>query len=179
MNIFVSYPDPVDCAEFLDKVRANKMLIESCQLLSNAIYHYIYKDQYPLLTMNTRGKSKLLVTDIRLSKANYKKETGLYLPSHPNHPCSKWVLESRANYLWLLDHAYALYDRFVRNSGKSHGCGSVLPLLDYYARFIPEGHQTPFPNCARNLSKGLDFTDIEDVHLAYRTYLEARWELEK
>ena len=38
---------------------------------------------------------------------------------------------------------------------------------------LPSG-STPFVNCARNKNLGIDFTHLE-VHLAYRSYLVARW----
>lgn len=37
MNIFVTSPDPYQCAEFLDNKRVIKMTLESAQLLSNAV----------------------------------------------------------------------------------------------------------------------------------------------
>lgn len=38
MNIFASYPCPVQSARFLDNKRANKMIVESFQLMSNAMW---------------------------------------------------------------------------------------------------------------------------------------------
>lgn len=37
MNIFVTDPDPWECAAFMDDRRANKMLIESVQMISHVI----------------------------------------------------------------------------------------------------------------------------------------------
>ncbi len=38
MNIFASYECPVQSARFLDNKRANKMIVESFQLMSNAMW---------------------------------------------------------------------------------------------------------------------------------------------
>lgn len=38
MNIFASYPCPIESARFLDPRRANKMIVESFQLMSNAMW---------------------------------------------------------------------------------------------------------------------------------------------
>lgn len=38
MQIFVTYPDPIKCAKYLDNRRLIKMVLESAQLLSTAIH---------------------------------------------------------------------------------------------------------------------------------------------
>jgi len=38
---------------------------------------------------------------------------------------------------------------------------------------------SPFANCARNKSLGIDFTTITNVHDAYKNYLCERWKNDK
>ena len=42
MNIFVPYPDSMKCAEALDDLRLNKMILETAQLLSTAARFHGY-----------------------------------------------------------------------------------------------------------------------------------------
>jgi hypothetical protein len=144
MNIFISNPCPIESARNLDVVRQNKMLLESCQLLSTAV--------------NYHG-----------GKAPYK-------TTHLNHPSSIWTRTNKANYTWVLNHAIELSRLYTLRTNKIHGCAKVLDQLIDLTHYLPHGDITPFANCARNLSKGVDFTQILDVPLAYQLYLSKRWE---
>ena len=73
MNIFVLDTSPKLAAEYHCNKHVVKMIIETAQMLSTA-HDY-------------------LETGI----------SGLYKPTHKNHPCSIWVRQSRENYLWTLD----------------------------------------------------------------------------
>lgn len=50
--------------------------------------------------------------------------------THFNHPCAVWVRSSRANYLWLIDHAIALADEYRERFGRQHG---ALPAIQWCA----------------------------------------------
>ena len=39
--------------------------------------------------------------------------TAPYKRVHYNHPCTVWARESKANYEWLLDHAFALLQEYT------------------------------------------------------------------
>ena len=145
MNIFVVDPSPLVCAEYLDDIRANKMLLETTQLLCTAL--------------NYHAGSKITP----------------YKSTHINHPCTVWARETKANWLWLYTYAIELSARYIRHRGRRHKCTDILVQLLSYIEHLPEGGQTPFVNCARNRSLCLDFTDIVDVHQAYQKYLTKRW----
>jgi hypothetical protein len=147
MNVFATYPCPVKSAKYLDVKRRNKMLIETCQLLSAACILNGISAPYKL--------------------------------SHKTHPTTKWASEGRDAYTWLLRHAIALSRDFKARTGKTHGCQKHLPHLAYNRLKMPSGPLKEFVNCARNQEKGVDFTSVADVHLAYRLYLRQRWKMDK
>ena len=152
MNIFVSFPCPQRSARYLDDQRVVKMILESCQMLST-VTHIIGHWQ-----------------------------PGFPKPTHVLHPCLLWVAEARENWEWLVEHAHALDGERLRRMGstKPHKTLTLMTKRNVtaLARFLPAG-STPHVNCARNRDLGLDFTNVPNVHLAYRKYLRARWLLQK
>lgn len=119
MNIFVTDPDPVKCAIALDDVRVTKMILESAQLLSNAVHEHAI-DLAPLV----------------YRKASF------------NHPCAKWARLNRSNYQWLLKHCTALmFEKLYRNQ-HPHSSMTLLDTFRETLQMMPEGPQTPFANCS-------------------------------
>ena len=150
MNIFVTSKCPVKSAEYLDNKRVNKMILESCQMLSTAI--------------NLAGGK------------------GLYKSCHINHPCSVWVRESLENFLWLWAHMEALQDEYHKVSGKVHKSYRVFTesnILSQAMELLPSKGLTPFANCAANSEKGVSYKHIDDTVLAYKLYLNDRWDTDK
>lgn len=119
MNIFASYPCPELSAGFLDDKRAMKMIVESAQLLCNAVHVVCPK----------------------------KVESWMYKPTHINHPCSMWTRESGANFNWLWLHAAHLCERYRRTYHKIHKSASIIGQLHDFYREMPDREQTEFPNC--------------------------------
>ena len=97
----------------------------------------------------------------------------VYKTAYLNHPCSKWARQSRANFQWLLHHMSWLYNH---KSGE-HKSARLIPEFQKYVDDgdFPDEYLTPFANCARNLERGVDYSDIDDVHQAYRMYMNDRW----
>mgnify|MGYP007083452615 CR=1 FL=1 len=102
-----------------------------------------------------------------------------YKTAHVNHPCTIWVRQSRQNWRWLFDHAIALCNEYSRIYGKEHGCMKVLNQINGLETCLPDTELMPFPNCARSKEKGIDYSHVDDVHLAYRLYLTDRWAADK
>lgn len=149
MNIFVTSPDPWECARFLDNKRLVKMVMESSQLLATAI------------NVSAGVPKGQTIAPIR--------------STHVNHPCAVWARQSVGNYRWLLKHFIALLDEYAERYGREH---AYLEHVNQYFELIghiPEGDQTPFVNCARNQTHGIDYTGEPDVHRAYKLYLVDRW----
>lgn len=152
MNIFASDQDPIIAARNLDNKRIIKMILESAQILSTAVHTY---------------------------NPTYHEETKLYKVSHLNHPCTKWVIESSDNYLWLHDHYMELMEVYQASYGRIHASYALAEHLRYGRNFLPEKPRSDFANCASNLSLGITFSHYTNTVQAYRSYLVERWKRDK
>jgi hypothetical protein len=90
-----------------------------------------------------------------------------------NHPCTIWARQSRDNFKWLLSHMSHL---FLQKDGL-HKSANLLTDFQKYADdgYFPSENLTPFANCARNLERGVDYSEHTDTHEAYRLYMNDRW----
>ncbi len=93
-------------------------------------------------------------------------------PTHANHPVVKWCDADEGNLAWLINHHYKLSGEYTHRYGKIHG--ATLHEM-YIPRVNLNKRPKTFQNSAKNDSRGIDFTWIEDVHVAYRMYMQARW----
>jgi len=91
MNIFILSPDPFTAARFHYDVHVRKMIVESAQMLS---------------------------TCQRL-KHGYTGDE-FYNSTHIHHPCTKWVMESNENYMWLVMMSKTLCEIYTSQTGKIH-----------------------------------------------------------
>ena len=142
MNIFVTDPNPAIAARHQDLKRVVKMILESFQLMSNAMWAH--------------------------------GQTGFYKLSHANHPCSTWTAQSRANFMWLLEHALELSAIYTEVYGRSHKCLRHLASCEAYAvsATFPSEDPTPFANCT-------EYKYVADVHKAYRFQMLRKWNNDK
>jgi hypothetical protein len=120
MNIFVIDPDTTICAQALDDLRLNKMIIETAQLLSTA--------------MRVQGYTN----------------NDIYKISHVNHPCAVWTRETQANYKWLLLYMSDLVEERMNRTGKGHKSYEIFNTLCGGPKLMPPGDLTPWPNCTPN-----------------------------
>lgn len=97
---------------------------------------------------------------------------GFYRLTHKNHPSTIWTSKSRSNALWLLEHLKALCGEYTKRYGKIHKCESYLPYIQENIKLIPDVGLLSFPNLTT-------FKDVSDVHLAYRLYLQEKWNNDK
>lgn len=109
----------------------------------------------------------------------YSQGVGPYKPTHHNHPCAVWARASQGNYWWLFNHFCALLNEYSLRFGRTHKCRQYLEEFRDKVSFIPAGPLQPFVNCAANSSLGIDYKMIEDTHLAYKLYLNERWDTDK
>lgn len=118
MNIFVIHEDTWICAQALDDLRLNKMIIETAQLLSTAMRE-----------MGHVGDD-------------------VYKSTHRNHPCAVWVRASSENYRWTLLYMSDLVEERQRRTGKNHKSYSIYNTLCGGTKMMPQGPRTPFVNCS-------------------------------
>jgi hypothetical protein len=162
MNIFVFDKDPRKCAEMLDDARLNKMIVETCQILSTAL-HLVQKDR-----INKSPEGEYNLDGFRL-----------YKPTHEHHPVVKWVAATRGNYLWTWDYLICLFSQYSLRRRKPHSLMTRFGDFHYLQFSFPDKGKTPFVNCARNKSLGVDYTHVSDVHEAYKLYIQHRWRTDK
>jgi hypothetical protein len=104
----------------------SKMILESAQMLANCF------------------------TQDRLSKADCPrtKKGTVWSYAHPNHPCTKWVKESRGNTFWLCEHALAMaVERRLRRPDYNdhHSIGFIRwVVLNINAHISTKCEMTPF-----------------------------------
>lgn len=132
MNIFILDYDFKKCAQYHTDRHIVKMITEEVQLLSSVYY---FTDEEHL--------------------APYRK-------THMNHPCAVWTRQSLNNWIWLKDHAMALYDEYAYRYGKQHAAGEKL--LDLQLPDLPATGLTKFAQCMPDKYK------CDDVVDAYRKY---------
>ncbi len=135
MNIFVLDQDPIKAAQFHCDKHSIKMILEHCQMLSTAL--------------RVHSNDSL---------------DGIYKQAHLNHPCSKWVRETKANFLWLCEMTEELFQEYTRRYGKHHKSYSVFEVCKNHANFIPEGELTNFAQ-----AMPIEYKNPDPVK-AYRTY---------
>lgn len=66
-----------------------------------------------------------------------------YRRTHFNHPCAIWTRQTRANYLWLIEHGLALADEYTHRYGKIHASKWVINHCASRVNEIPSGSMTP------------------------------------
>lgn len=72
-------------------------------------------------------------------------EDAPWKPSHPNHICTRWAMESRANFEWLLEHANALCAEYTRRYSKVHKTQAIVEWVGKKdLSFLPDLPQTEF-----------------------------------
>lgn len=133
MNIFHTDRCPVRAAKNLCDKHVPKMVLETVQMLC-ATHHMIGYAPPPL-----------------------------YAPTHKNHPMTKWVGQTLENYLWTLEHAFALGSEYEFRFNKMHASMAVLPWLPSALRLPKEPFTAP-PQCMPDEYKDVDYV------VAYRNY---------
>lgn len=104
MNIFYLDNDPKKSAELLADCHVCKMTVETAQILCTA--HHILDTGY----QNT-------------NKVKFYKLT------HKNHPCIKWTLECKNNYMWLAEYGVLLCREYTYRYKKIHASQDLMHYL--------------------------------------------------
>jgi len=148
MNIFIFKEEPKENAKYLSDVHLRKMIVESCQLLSTAIRD-IDKDN------NYEYNQKILKQ--------------LYKPTHNNHPCTKWVKENSANFMWLKEYTIGLLNEFEFRFDKKHKSQKIISLLNLYgweySNIKYSDEKTPFIFVGKD-----EYKQDKDIFKSYYQY---------
>lgn len=162
MNIFILDRSPRLAAQYHCDKHVNKMLSETAQMLCTAVFPYI-ASQYEIdfwLQKNKYAQKQL--------REKYRERTGLFLPAHKHHPCTKWCGQTRENFLWLLELGYGLIDEWEYRRGKEHGSAKAIHKAAKYSYLIPFGSLTDFVQAFE--SSYPHFIDPSDPIGAYRKF---------
>lgn len=135
MNIFYIDHDPVKAAQWLVDKHCVKMITESVQLLSTA--HRVTDGEKIIGKKNGRKYTSWKLHDSR--------ENVLYKATHINHPSNSWVRTSVENYLWLVEHTYAIIEEYNRRYGKVHKCSGMMYALQSPPYNLKEWERTDIP----------------------------------
>lgn len=131
MNIFALDANPRLAAQYHMDVHVVKMILESGQLLSTTCH---------LLGIDSR-------------EIPYKK-------THEKHPCTLWVLESHANFDWLLKLLFHLHKEYTYRYGRAHASEKEMPrflrLHSLTKDLLPRIGLTPFPQAMPDFCKAKD-----------------------
>lgn len=69
---------------------------------------------------------------------------GPYRTTHKNHPCTKWVRNSRENYTWLCDLFDSLLVEYTFRYDKIHKCSAYAETFRQHTFSLPSVGLTPF-----------------------------------
>jgi len=110
MNIFALTKDPVLSAQQMLDKHVVKMPTESCQMLHTNSLYFHYKSVYGTEPSLKELKEFHVFINSKLMK-----------PAMLNHPSTIWARTTKANYMWLYNHAIALCKEYTFRYGKIHG----------------------------------------------------------
>ncbi len=158
MNIFILNDDPKKAARLMcDKHIRSKMIIESGQMLA-----YCFTPE------------QLEQPDCPRTATGHSRKQA---KRHRNHPCSKWVVESKSNMQWLIDHALEMCsERLKRWPGKDHFTKAFIEWCrdNKDLSFVPDIGLTPFAiainkdmNC-RKVNNFDNLSTVEKYNLYYK-----------
>jgi hypothetical protein len=102
VNIFAVSNDPTIAARQLPDKLVVKMPTESIQLLTPWAF-------------NTHG--------VYVQKPD---GTNSGIKGFAHHPCAKWLYESDANVMWLLEHAIEMSQEYTRRYNRQHGVNYAI-----------------------------------------------------
>lgn len=75
---------------------------------------------------------KMLLEFCQMGCTNYQLQ-GIAAPyrlTHANHPSTRWLRTSYDNFLWGIEHAYAIANEYTERYGKRHKSEDVLDWID-------------------------------------------------
>lgn len=191
MNIFVVDKNPVKAACQLHNKHVVKMILESMQMLGNALgdrygngltplftkrfdasgYHWawILSESFPFLLLAQRVNGRSFGFDF-LGRKQFSTR------GYASHPCTIWVRANNANLHWLCIHTLALCQEYRRRYGKDHSLYRealyIYKLCEACGFWsLPKDRWRSVTSFARAMPEELKFNKTVDDVTAYRQYL--------
>ena len=157
MNIFVTSPDPWECARVLPDKHIVKMPLETCQMLS-------------IVASKKWGHG--FGDILRADGKPYSTDKGAFR----NHPCTVWANSFVNNWQWLLAHGFALCEEYSLRYGKVHTCHkTLLGAKEIFPTADPTGRSgkgpTPFVRAMPDIYKHDTRISTFD---AYKMYIASK-----
>ena len=134
MNIFYLDKDLTKCVQSYFDSHVVKMPIEYAQMLSTIVRELC---SYSENITNPETGEVHTLTKVSTDIVEYNFKTHkfelvqqiVYKPTHRNHPCTKWVRESSAHFIWLQELANCLAEEFKFRYGKYHKSSLISKQL--------------------------------------------------
>ena len=87
---------------------------------------------------------KMILESAQMLCSVHPEGTAPYKRAFYNHPCTKWVRESKENYNWLIRHSYELCKEYTKRYNKKHKTESVINWCDINRPDLPNVSMTKF-----------------------------------
>lgn len=153
MQIFLTSPDMDTCARDLDDKRLNKIIVESAQIASTALW----------------------INNCDVAETMYA-NGHCYLPTHEHHPLVVWASENIGHYYFVLRYGKALCKEYKYRFGKVHKTRAIISrlIVGMYSWDIDKNDMfCVMPNCTTNHKY------VNDIYEAYRLCLLEKWQEQK
>jgi hypothetical protein len=153
MQIFLLSENFSSCAKCLCDLRLNKILVESVQIISTALW----------------------INNCNVAESMYSKGH-IYLPAYEKHPICQWASENSVHYMTVIKYASHLDFEYHHRFEKEHASSGVLDRLstdEVFFKILDKYPERDFPNCTTHMKH------IKDVHRAYRQELVFKWQRDK
>ena len=121
MNIFVLDLNPEKAAIMHCDKHVPKMCVEAAQMIASALRRHGATDEQMPLTK--AGKP--------------------YKGGYAHHPCTVWVGDSEANFIWLARHAIELCVQYENRFGKVHACVRPIHSMLGLVHLFPDKYPSP------------------------------------
>ena len=126
-------------------------------------------DENPILAAQdlcNKHNVKMVLESAQMLCSVFPNGEAFYRRTHYNHPCSKWVRQSKQNYEWLVKHGMALCKEYTKRYGRVHKSQEVIKWCEnnYHTIDFPSQSLTPFVQAMPEKYRG------ENTVEAYRDY---------
>lgn len=148
MNIFATSLSTAVCSRNHDDRRLLKLTLEAAQLVAYGRHWLLDKES-------------------------------VYKKGHIHSPICKWSGESEANLSWVSRFLISMNDEVNHRFKKDHGAYTRMKADAQECILLTDGEGIiDFQNSAANASKNISYKEMRPTSLAYRRYLNMRWEIE-